>query len=88
MDKELLLEMYRKMLTIRRFEESVVALFAKGLIPGFVHMYIGEEAIDYLDALIKRVAALDVPIPFSPMLERQAVLDENSVIKSVKEIVS
>lgn len=39
------LEMYRKMLTIRRFEERVSALFAKGLIPGSVHLYIGEEAV-------------------------------------------
>ena len=33
------------MLRIRRFEETVRDLFAKGEIPGFVHLYIGEEAI-------------------------------------------
>ncbi len=40
-----LLEMYKTMLKIRRFEETVMELFAKGEIPGFVHLYIGEEAI-------------------------------------------
>jgi pyruvate dehydrogenase E1 component alpha subunit len=37
--------MYRKMVLIRKFEEKVRDLFAAGKIPGFVHLYIGEEAI-------------------------------------------
>jgi pyruvate dehydrogenase E1 component alpha subunit len=44
-EKEKLLELYKTMLKIRRFEEKVAELFAKGFIPGFVHSYIGEEAI-------------------------------------------
>jgi len=44
-EKEKLLWMYRRMLTIRRFEEKVAELFAAGKIPGFVHLYIGEEAV-------------------------------------------
>ncbi|MFQ5761611.1 MAG: thiamine pyrophosphate-dependent dehydrogenase E1 component subunit alpha [Candidatus Bathyarchaeia archaeon] len=42
---EKLVDMYRKMLLIRFFEEKTVELFAAGKIPGFVHLYIGEEAI-------------------------------------------
>ncbi len=42
---ERLLEMYQRMLLIRKFEEKVRDLFASGRIPGFVHLYIGEEAI-------------------------------------------
>ena len=42
---EQLLEMYQKMLLIRKFEEKVGDLFAAGKIPGFVHLYIGEEAV-------------------------------------------
>jgi TPP-dependent pyruvate/acetoin dehydrogenase alpha subunit len=38
-------EMYKTMLRIRRFEENVSKLYAKGKIPGFVHLYIGEEAV-------------------------------------------
>ena len=37
--------MLEKTLRIRRFEESVRGLFADGEIPGFVHLYIGQEAI-------------------------------------------
>lgn len=43
--KEQLLWMYSNMLTVRRFEERVGELFAAGKIPGFVHLYIGEEAV-------------------------------------------
>ncbi len=43
--KEMLLGMYRKMLTIRRFEERAAELYAAGRMPGFVHLYVGEEAV-------------------------------------------
>jgi TPP-dependent pyruvate/acetoin dehydrogenase alpha subunit len=43
--KEQLLEAYRVMRTIREFEERVHREFASGDIPGFVHLYAGEEAI-------------------------------------------
>jgi TPP-dependent pyruvate/acetoin dehydrogenase alpha subunit len=44
LDKEGLLKAYRTMRTIREFEERLHADFAKGDIPGFVHLYAGEEA--------------------------------------------
>ncbi|GAA4713958.1 thiamine pyrophosphate-dependent dehydrogenase E1 component subunit alpha [Brevibacillus fulvus] len=37
--------MYQKMLEIRKFEDAVHDLFAQGKLPGFVHLYAGEEAI-------------------------------------------
>jgi pyruvate dehydrogenase E1 component alpha subunit len=40
-----LLWLYRTMVTIRAFEERVAREFRSGEIPGFVHMYVGEEAI-------------------------------------------
>lgn len=43
--KELLQTFYYKMMKIRRFEETVERYFLDGEIPGFVHLYIGEEAI-------------------------------------------
>jgi pyruvate dehydrogenase E1 component alpha subunit len=43
--KEQLLEAYRAMRTIREFEERLHREFATGEIPGFVHLYAGEEAI-------------------------------------------
>ncbi len=45
LDKEELLEFYREMLLIRRFEEKAGQLYGMGLIGGFCHLYIGQEAI-------------------------------------------
>jgi len=39
------LALYRTMLTIRLFEQRVAREFRTGEIPGFVHMYVGEEAV-------------------------------------------
>ncbi|MBL8460695.1 MAG: ABC transporter substrate-binding protein, partial [Zoogloea sp.] len=39
-----LLKAYRTMRTIREFEERLHTDFATGEIPGFVHLYAGEEA--------------------------------------------
>lgn len=43
--KKSLLELYAVMLKIRLFEERIVDLYARGLVPGLAHLYIGEEAI-------------------------------------------
>ena len=43
--KELLEKFYYTMVKIRKFEETVEKYFLDGQIPGFVHLYIGEEAI-------------------------------------------
>lgn len=43
--KEQAAKFYETMVTIRRFEETVKHDFLAGEIPGFVHLYIGEEAI-------------------------------------------
>jgi len=43
--KDELLEFYREMLLIRRFEERAGQLYGLGLIGGFCHLYIGQEAV-------------------------------------------
>jgi pyruvate/2-oxoglutarate/acetoin dehydrogenase E1 component len=48
---------------------------------------VAEEAIDYLDAPIKRVAEPDTPIPFSPPLEQHVIPNEQTIVKAVKEIL-
>jgi len=48
---------------------------------------VAEEALDYLDAPIKRVAEPDTPVPFSPTLEKFVVPDEKTIARAVKEIV-
>ena len=43
--QDLLLRAYRDMLLIRRFEEKAGQLYGMGLIGGFCHLYIGQEAV-------------------------------------------
>src|SRR5512139_1667222 len=43
--KEELLDFYKQMLLIRRFEERAGQLYGLGLIGGFCHLYIGQEAV-------------------------------------------
>jgi pyruvate dehydrogenase E1 component alpha subunit len=54
MDKSKLLEMYSKMVLIRRVEERSAELYAQGKIGGFLHLYIGQEAV-----CVGAIAALD-----------------------------
>ena len=48
---------------------------------------VAEEAFDFLDAPIKRVCAPDTPIPFSPVLEKFWMPDEENLIQAVTEIM-
>ncbi|MFC1913999.1 thiamine pyrophosphate-dependent dehydrogenase E1 component subunit alpha [Chloroflexota bacterium] len=45
MKDSLKVEMYQRMLRIRKFEETVESLFLKGDIPGFIHLSFGQEAV-------------------------------------------
>lgn len=45
MDLDLASKFYRQMLLIRRFEEKCVEMYSKEKIRGFLHLYIGEEAV-------------------------------------------
>lgn len=45
MNKEDYLNLYRKMYLIRLFEESCGENYSKGFIRGFLHLYIGQEAV-------------------------------------------
>ncbi len=48
---------------------------------------IAEKGFDNLDAPVKRVASLDVPIPFSPPLEKAAIADEARIEAAVREVL-
>jgi len=45
LDKSALIELYRQMLLIRRFEEKSAEVYSAGKIGGFCHLYIGQEAV-------------------------------------------
>ncbi len=43
--RELVLDLHRRMVRIRRFEESAGKLVETGEMPGFLHLYVGQEAV-------------------------------------------
>jgi acetoin:2,6-dichlorophenolindophenol oxidoreductase subunit beta len=47
---------------------------------------IGEKGFDFLDGPVKRVTSLDVPIPFSPPLEKAAIADEARIEAAIREL--
>jgi len=48
---------------------------------------IGEKGFDFLDGPVKRVTTLDVPIPFSPPLEKAALANEARLEAAIHELV-
>lgn len=48
---------------------------------------IQEELFDYMDAPVKRVAAMDIPLPYARELELMALPDANKVVQAVKEVL-
>ena len=43
--RERLVEMYKKLLQIRHFEEKVFELYGQNMVPGTIHLYTGQEAV-------------------------------------------
>jgi len=48
---------------------------------------IQDEMFDYMDAPIKRVSALDVPLPFAKDIELMALPDAHKIVAAVKEVM-
>ncbi len=48
---------------------------------------IHEECFEYLEAPVKRVATLDVPVPFAPTLEQYLLPDKDKISTGIKEIL-
>ena len=46
-----------------------------------------EQGFDFLEGPVRRVATLDTPIPFSPVLEKAALPSPEKVIAAVKEMI-
>lgn len=44
-DQDTLIELYRQMVLVRRFEEKAAEAYSMGKIGGFCHLYIGQEAV-------------------------------------------
>ena len=62
MSADQLKSFYRDMLLIRRFEEKAGQLYGMGLIGGFCHLYIGQEAVVVgMQAALERRATRSSP---------------------------
>jgi pyruvate dehydrogenase E1 component beta subunit len=48
---------------------------------------VADKGFDFLDAPVRRVTSLDVPIPFSPPLEKAAVADEGRIEAAIRDVV-
>ena len=58
-----------------------------GSAAGEISAIVADEAFNLLDAPIKRVCAIDTPIPFSPPLEEFWMPNEEGLIKTITEIM-
>ena len=83
LDKKTIIESVKKTGRVVVFEEDVKTAG----VGAEISATIVEEAFDYLDAPIKRVAALDTPTPFSPPLLEYVIPAEDDLIRAVKEVV-
>ncbi|MGL4607765.1 MAG: alpha-ketoacid dehydrogenase subunit beta [Eubacteriaceae bacterium] len=84
MDKEAILNSVKKTKHLVVVHEAVKTC---GLGGEIVATVAETEIFNYLDAPVKRLASEDVPVPFSPILEKGILPDEDKIIKTVKEVL-
>ena len=84
LDKETILESVKK-------TSRALVVHEANLTAGFgaeIAAIIAEEAFDYLDAPVMRVASLDVPVPFSPPLEMAMLPSVDKIMKAAKQLLA
>jgi pyruvate/2-oxoglutarate/acetoin dehydrogenase E1 component len=59
-----------------------------GGVGGEIAAQISEEILDELDAPIRRVASLDIPVPFSAVLEEQIFPNESKIVETARDLMS
>ena len=79
LDMETILE------SVRKTSRAVVVdeAYRSFGVTGEIASRIADEAFDYLDAPVKRIGAMDVPVPFSPGLEPSTIPTEDTIVKAV-----
>jgi pyruvate/2-oxoglutarate/acetoin dehydrogenase E1 component len=83
LDREAILATVRKTSRVLLLHEAT----RTGGIGGELAAIIAEEAFDYLDAPITRVASMDTPVPFAPALEAAFQPDARAVVAAAKRLV-
>jgi pyruvate/2-oxoglutarate/acetoin dehydrogenase E1 component len=76
--------------SVRKTGRAVVAHQAPitGGVGAEISARIQEQAFDWLDAPVKRVAGLDVPAPYYVELEKQAFVHEGDIIEGVRDVLA
>ena len=83
-DRETVLESVRR-------TGKVLIVHEDNLTGGFggeIAAVVAEEAFEYLDAPVRRVAALDTPVPFAPPLEREYLPLEDDIFAAARELAA
>ena len=83
LDLDLVFESFKKTNRCVVVEESL-PYFSVG---SEIAAQIQEHMFDYMDAPVKRVSAVDVPLPFAKDLEMMALPNANKVVAAVKEVL-
>src|SRR5947199_10213002 len=81
-DKEAVLESVRKTSKVLVLHEDT----RTGGFGGEIAATIAEEAFEDLDAPVKRIAAPDTPVPFSPALEKAFLPQVDHAVRGIKEL--
>jgi 2-oxoisovalerate dehydrogenase E1 component beta subunit len=82
-DKEAVLASVRKTSKVLVLHEDT----RTGGFGGEIAATIAEEAFEDLDAPVRRVAAPDTPVPFSPVLEKAFIPQVDDVVGALKELI-
>jgi pyruvate dehydrogenase E1 component beta subunit len=82
------LDMETVLASVKKTNRAVVveSAFRFGGFAGEIATQIQEEAFDYLDAPIGRVGGVEVPMPYTTVLERAAMPDEHQVVEAVRAL--
>ena len=83
-DKEAVLDSVRKTSKVLVLHEDT----RTGGFGGEIAATIAEEAFEDLDAPVRRVAAPDTPVPFSPVLEKAFIPQAEGVANALKELIT
>ncbi|MCD6453477.1 MAG: alpha-ketoacid dehydrogenase subunit beta [Dehalococcoidales bacterium] len=83
LDKEVILASVKKTGRLAIIDEEPKT----GSVAGEIAAIVAEEAFSSLKAPIKRVCAPDTPVPFSRVLEKYWMPDEDNLIKAINEIM-
>ena len=81
-DKQAVLDSVRKTSKVLVLHEDT----RTGGFGGEIAATVAEECFEDLDAPVKRIAAPDTPVPFSPVLEKAFIPQVDDVVRGLKEL--